>query len=207
MCSQVAHLVQQFAHRPRALATATQRHDAVGAELVAAVDDGHEGRRPRRQAVGLEPELTLGDVARAGHARHFEDRIELLRSRPYVDVWEAALELGGLRPDHAAHHGDRELAAALAALAQHAETAIGAVLGVLSHGAGVDDHEVRIRVVVEFAVAEALEPGGEFERVRFVHLAAERPDVEGRHGAPPLNDAWRRGRDSNPRPRTNGVSA
>ena len=186
----MADLAEHVARLARLLAPAPQRDDAVGAELVAAVDDRHERRRSRRRAEGLGPELALGDVALAAAAlqRRVEHGLELLRPRPHVDPREAPFEGRALRvalgPDHAAHDGDLQLLAALAALVQVVEPPVGAVLGVLPHGARVDDGEVGAVRVVGGGVPDLLEPGDELEGVGLVHLTAEGPDMVGRHGSP-----------------------
>src|SRR5690606_30962731 len=64
---------------------------------------------------------------------------------------------------------------------EHAEARVRAVLGVLADRAGVDDHEVSGRVVLDGAVAHLLQARCELEGVCLVHLAAESPDVEGSH--------------------------
>ena len=140
--AQRGHLARDVVDRARALPPAAVGHDAVGAELIAAVDDRHERRRPLRLRERLRPEL-----AAELRLRHQvpEDHLEALRPRPNVDVRKARAQVVGPRPDHAAHHGDLEAALAVALqLPQAPEVAGRPVLRLLPHDAGVHDREVGV---------------------------------------------------------------
>src|SRR3989304_2515924 len=83
------HLAGDLVDGAGALAAAAVGDDAVGAELVAAVDHGDEGGGPLRLGEGLRPEL----AAEVG-VRHevAEDHLEGLGPRPDVDIREAGGE-------------------------------------------------------------------------------------------------------------------
>ena len=203
-----------------ALAPAAQRHDAVGAELVAALDDGHVGGDRGRARVGQPtigqnrgPELAA-EVVRAQRVvrqvEHPDHVVEALRLGEGVDVGEARPQ--GVVPgaDHAAHDGDLEVGVALLERAQVGELGGRPVLGVLPHGAGVDHDQVGVGGAVGGLPAQTPQAGAEAGAVGDVHLTADGPDVVGLHrcsGGRRAGESvpgvagprWRRVRDSNPR--------
>src|SRR3990170_3855266 len=156
-----------------ALAATPVGDDAVGAELVAAMDDGHVGGRAVGRDEGGRPEL----AAQVLEADGLHDRLELLRAGEDVDEGVAALELVGLQADHAAHDGDSELLALAAQLLQRAQLADRPLLGVVADRAGVEDDQVGLLRPGRLRPAEATEAGGQLLGVRLVHLAADGPDV------------------------------
>jgi len=72
---------------------------------------------------------------------------------------------------------DRDLQAVLGLLAQVAEVAVEAVVGVLAHRAGVEDDDVRLTVRPD--VPCGLQQPGQALGVVDVHLAAVRADLVG----------------------------
>ena len=206
--------------RATAFAAAPVGDDAVGAELVAAVDDRHVRRHGVGRGERRRPELAAEIVV----ADRLEDRLELLRPRECVDVGEATLEVVGLEADHAAHDGDLEVLPAPAQLLERAELAHRPLLGVIADRTGVEHDEVGFLRSGDFGPAEAVEAGGQLLRVGDVHLTADGPDVVAVHdlGRSLLKaevrcskfdrprafqlrtsnferrDGWRRGWDSNP---------
>ena len=170
-----SHLSADIAYRARALPSAPIRNDAVGAELIAAVDYRHERRRPLRVRERIRPELAA--QIRFGH--HVpEDDLEALRARPDVDVREAGAQVVGPRPDHAAHHRDLEPALArFLELPQQPKVARRTVFGLLPHDAGIHDGKIRFAGLLGRFPAQLREARRQLLRVRLVHLAALSPDV------------------------------
>ena len=105
--------------RSGTLASAPQRDDAVGAELVAALDYGHERSRTGliRKHVGptCRPELAavILDLGQTRQVEQIDDLIESLRLGPGVDEGEPfgdrVVAASGVRSDHAAHDGDAQV--------------------------------------------------------------------------------------------------
>ena len=202
------HLAHDLGDGAAAFAPASERDDAVGTELVAALNDRHVGGdRGGAFRVDRGPEL----AAEIGPRRQIEDAddvVEVLRLGEGVDVGEALAQGVVLGANHAAHDGDLEVGVVLFEGAQIGELGGRPVLGVLAHGASVDDDEVGVLGAVGGLPAEASQAGAEFGAVGDVHLTADGPEVVGLHrvGAPlgigrwaRWSAGWRRVRDSNPR--------
>ena len=143
----------------RDLGAARVRHDAEGAELVAAFLHGDEGgdaalagrrRRRRRQVV----ELVLGGEFGVDHRAVLRARqqggqaMETLRADHEIDRWRAADDLGAFGLRDAAGNADGDAAALLARgllhHAQAAELGIDLLGRLLADVAGVEDDEVGV---------------------------------------------------------------
>ncbi len=104
---EMLHLVANVVDCPAALAAAAVGDDAVGAELVAAVDDRHKGGGAVGVGVDGVPEGRRGASFRqAIDAKRGGDIVEGLRGREGVDVGEAALEAVEAGANHAAGEDD-----------------------------------------------------------------------------------------------------
>ena len=157
-------LGEDVAGLPALLAAADVGHDAVGAEVVAAVhdgqpcaelalaadrdilhDDGALGRLHQHPLVLLQ---LLGDELGQGvDAIHAEDEVN-------VGVTLAQLLHDVLLVGHAAAESDDEAALFLLQALEGAHVAENALLGVLTDGAGVEEDEVGILGLVAQAVAD-----------------------------------------------------
>ena len=173
------HLVRHLGDGPAALAAAAVGDDAEGAELVAAVDDGHVGGGPRWLGEGAGPELAAQVFVRQDGGQHVG---EGLGAGEDIDEGEALLELLAAQAHHAAHDGDLQLAVALGLEPpQRAQLAHGPLLGLLADAAGVEHDQVGLLGAGRLQPAEAVEAGGQLGRIGLVHLTAHRPDVVARH--------------------------
>ena len=190
------------------LLAAQRRHDAEGAGVVAADRDRHPA------AVGR---LAPGGKRRGEDLERFEDlelrlavvagALEEGRERSHVVGAEDHVDPGGPLEDdrlvllgEAAADGDLHALVLALGAREVAEGAVELVVGVLAHGAGVDDDDIGValgRADVAGGLERAAQPLG----VVHVHLAAEgahlvgarggvqagvRAGVEQRHGADSL---------------------
>ncbi len=201
-------LVHDLVERAAPLGAAAERHDAVGAGLVAAVDDRQPGAD--RRAAGHGPGL---DGRRAGrrqpvrdadrgpvHDRRATDGADgRLRGRQAEPVDELGLLVGpqeqvdrrvaaaqpvALRLAHrAAGQHDAETGVLGLELPELPLAADDLLLGALADRAGVDDDEVRVVEAGRLRASGLEQAPGHLLRVAAVHLAAERPHVEPRQGA------------------------
>ena len=180
---QTAHLIDDLLRGAAALPAADVGHDAVGAEVVAAVHDGH----PRPCAPLPHHGKPLGDGAvLVRHGEHAlplgVDLIEKLRELPqclgsehkvHVAVGLAHLfrHLRTLR--HAAAQADDLRRVCLLGVGQRAQIAVDPLLRVVADGAGVQHHHVRLRRIVGERAAHGLQHTHDVLAVRHVLLAAE----------------------------------
>ena len=74
---------------------------------------------------------------------------------------------------HAAAHGDDLVGVRRLGVGQRADVPEHALLGVLAHGAGVENHEVRLRAVIRKAEAHVRKIAAQLFAVGLVLLAAE----------------------------------
>ena len=161
-----AELGQDVAGLAALFAAAHIGHDAVCAEVVAAIHDGQPGAElalapdgdvlhddralGRVQQHALVLLQLLGDELRQGvDAVHAEHKID-------VGVALAQLFHHMLLVSHAAAQADDKAALFLLETLQRAHVSEHALLGVLTHGAGVEQDEVGVFDIVAQAVADIL---------------------------------------------------
>ena len=182
-------LAQDVVRAAGALAPAHIGHDAVGAEVVAAVHDGDVG------VPGVEPlnRQVLGDeVFLVRHADHAgllrEQRKEQRRQAVQVVRAEGQINEAVLAQDalghagllhHASANADDQAGLVLFELLEPGHVAQGAALGIVAHAAGVEDDQVRLAPVRRFGHAHPGEDAGQLFGVVRVHLAAIGDDVIG----------------------------
>ena len=175
LVGQAADFVLDFRGRAALLRPAHPRHDAVGAELVAAQHDPHhrlEGDRPRRgrsaadrsgrnspRPPPLPPEARsrlTSNRGRRSAATCFEQGRQagqLPGAHHQVDVRRAAEDIRLVLLRHAAQHADDRLRTTLLELLQAAQGAVHFVLGVLTNAARVEQDGVGARRTVDQLVA------------------------------------------------------
>ena len=179
---QPAALLQHVLRAAAALTAAHVGHDAVGAEIVAAVHHGHPCLERVRPCDGDMLGDGAGGILRGKNAlacrQHVQQQLrelpQMVRGKHAVHVGIGFFDaLGHLR---LAHHAaaDEDLLPRVAALGMHqrADVAEHALLGVLADGAGVQDDDVRALLGVREAVARALQHPADALGVRLVLLAA-----------------------------------
>ena len=171
---------------PHALVAAGVRHDAEGAELIAALDDRHvslggvgSSRDAQRERHIVERiDVDLRTRAGAGLRRLVDEHwqaLDVLGADDDVDRRRAGEKLAAfLLRDASRDRDDWTLAALDALLAKLAEAREEFFLGALPHAARVDDDHVGIDVLCRRLVAGLLEEPGHAFRVVDVHLAAVR---------------------------------
>ena len=119
------------------------------------MDHRHVRGRAFGDRVGRGPEFAAKVLG--GPFDELHDGLELLRPGEDVHVGEAAFEVAGLEADHAAHDRDLEFGPFPLQVADAAELGIGAVFGMLAHGAGVDHDDVGAFGPVDLAHARCAE--------------------------------------------------
>ena len=182
-------LAQDVVRAAGALAPAHIGHDAVGAEVVAAVHDGDIGMP------GVEPldRQVLGDevflVCHADHAdllrkQRKEQRrqaVQVVRAEGQINeavLAQDALGHAGLL-HHAAANADDQAGLVLFELLEPGHVSQGAAFGIVAHAAGVEDDQVRLAPVRRFGHAHSGQDAGQFFRIMRVHLAAIGDDMIG----------------------------
>ena len=180
---QLPHLVDDPLRVAAAFPAADVGHDAVGAEVVAAVHDGH----PRAGAALADHWHTLGNGAvLILHGEHPAplgiDLIQQLGELPqrlgaehqiHMAVGLAHL-LGHLRPlRHAAAQADHLRRVGLLRVGQGAQIAVHPLLRVVADGAGVQHHHVRLGRIVGERAPHSPEHTHDILAVGHVLLAAE----------------------------------
>ena len=204
-------LVDDVVERPAPLRAAAERHDAVGARLVAAVDDRQPGgdRGPARdgplpdrpgpgrgQAVGDADDRTPDRRRGTDRAERADRRLRgretepvdelgfLVGAQEQVDRGVAAAQAGPIGLAHgAAGQDDAHRRIGRLEPAELAHPADDLLLGALADRAGVDDDEVGALERLRLLAAGRQQPPRHLLGVAPVHLAAERPDVEARQAA------------------------
>ena len=102
---QPTDLVKDLGFRPTRLPPSAVWDDAEGAELVATVRNRHVGRNLRCVRYnGRQATVAVWVVVSVPQCDGLNDRLELLRSRPYVDLRESAFQVRLVRSHHATHH-------------------------------------------------------------------------------------------------------
>ncbi len=207
---QRAGLVDDLVERAAPLRPAAERDDAIGAGLVAAVDDREPGAdrgpatdRAVRDGVGPCPDEVCRvrdrhavDDGRGCRGRRPDRRLGgrdpepidelrlLVRPQEQVDRRVAAREAGTIRlPDRAAGHDHAQPGVRRLQAVEHALAPDDLRLGRLPDRAGVDDDEVGGVHRGRLRAAGGQEAAGHLLRVALVHLAAQRPDEERRQRA------------------------
>src|ERR1039457_344251 len=184
---QAASFLENAVAGPAALRAARERDHAVGARLVAALNDRdvgavrivatREGRIERfvrveaeaRDAAiaGLELYQHLGQLVVAGGAGDEADE-----RRALEDL------LAFLLRDAAEHAEDLALAVVLLELLEAVKNLL---LGLVADAAGVVENEAGFFGRVDLGIALGEERANNFLRIVDVHLAPKRPDIEGLH--------------------------
>ena len=167
------------------LLAAQTRHDAERARVVAPHRDRDPGgvRRfaPARQRRGedrqrlLDLDLSLG--IDAGALEQHRERADVVSAEDHIDPGGTAYDLAAILLRHAATDGDLHSGVAVLDRLEVPEVAIETVVGVLSHGAGVEHDHVGLRALVRPYVARVLEQAREPLGVVDVHLAAVGADL------------------------------
>ena len=201
-------LVDDLVERPAALGTATERNDAVGARLVAAVDDRQpcaDRRTARDRALGdgscPGSRQVVGDAHhRPAYHRRRANRADrrlggrqsqpvhelglLVRAQEQVDRRVAAVQPVAMRlADRAPGEDHAETGVRLLEACQLPLAADDLLLRALADRTGVDDDQVGRLHRRGLGAARREQPAGHLLGVAPVHLAAERPHVERREGA------------------------
>ena len=164
------------------LAPADIGHDAVGAEIVAAVHDRQPGLHrpvaPHGDALGYRA-LVPGrrkDALMAPHdaLQQLRETPELVRPENQIHHRVGSLDLLGhvLLLHHAAADRDDLRGTGLFGVVERADVAEHAHLGVLAHRAGVDHDHIRQKLVLREAVAHRREIPAQLFAVRLVLLTA-----------------------------------
>ena len=200
---QRARLVDDLVERPAALRAAAERNDAVGARLVAAVDDrqpGADRRAARNRVLGDGPcpgaRQVVGDAHhRPSHDRGRTDRADrclggrqsqpvhelglLVRAQEQVDRRIAAVQAVAVRLAHRAPGEDHaETGVRLLEACQVPLPADHLLLGAFTDRTGIDDDQFGRLHRRRLGTACGEQPPGHLLGIAAVHLAAERPHVE-----------------------------
>ena len=190
-----ARLVDELGDRPREHPAAHARHDAERAVQVAAAHH----RQPPEQAARVDGSPSRGSsgrsskpvsTARAARGRAPAARRARTSSTSSGRCWkwrvpttrstcaERRKSSSPTRSRHAAHDADQELGPALLRALELAEPGVHALLGVVAHRAGVEDHQVGLGDLARRAPAAPAEAALDELRVVLVHLAAEGDHVQ-----------------------------
>ena len=178
---QLANLTQNDFRLSAALPTPGVGHNAVGAEVVAAIHDGHPGLdfagAAHGQALSNGPfgggGLKDTAPAQVDAAHELREAPQHLRAKHQVHMLVGLaqpLHHVGLL-GHAAAQADDLVGVAPLAVDQGAHVAEHPLLGVLSDGAGVDEDEVGVFAVVDNLIAHLAQHAPQQLRVRLVLLA------------------------------------
>ena len=127
----------------------------------------------------VAPVLGEVDGDGASAVEHFIQVADIARSHDEVDPRRAAADGLPFLLRHAAAHADPDAVALLLELAQPAEVREDFLLRLVADRAGVEQDEVRLRLIVDAAVAAQLETAAEALAVEIVHLTAPGFDEEG----------------------------
>ena len=106
-------------------------------------------------------------------------RADVVRAEHHVDPRGPVRDHGPVLLRQAAADGDLHAGMSVLDRQQVTEVPVQPVVGVLAHGAGVEDHDVGLGAVGGLAVAGLLEQAGEPLGVVHVHLAPVGADFEG----------------------------
>ena len=166
-----------------ALSAAHIRHNAVGAEIVAAIHDG----QPRLCALGTQHRQTFGDIVLAADVEHAlflgQHAVQQRRKSPermraeqeiylriaFLNLLDVFLLLG-----HAAAHCNNNARALLFQMAECADVAERTILGMLTHSTGVEQDKICLVGRIGHFVAHFGQHAADTLGIRLVLLAAER---------------------------------
>ena len=163
-----------------ALTAAHIRHDAVSAEVVAAVHDWHPSREAARACDGYVvrqlrlAELHVDDVTvlRLDLLHDVRELVDLVGAEHEVDVRRALDECIALFLRHAARDAEDQLRVLALEALDLANLAVDAVLRRLAHAAGVDEDEVCLLHRLRPLIADRAELPHHALRIALVHLAS-----------------------------------
>ena len=200
--------VDDLVERTAPFRPAAERHDAVGAGLVTAVDDRQPRTGPRGPGDGPLPHgprtgrgEAISDAddgpthhrgrsdapdrrLRGGQAEPVDQLGFLVRPQEQVHGRIAPAQAIAVRfADRTAGQHDAQRRVRGLELAQLALPTDDLLLGALPDRAGVDDDELGVVKAGRLIAAGPQQATGHLLRVAPVHLAAERPEVEARQGA------------------------
>ena len=162
-----------------------ERHDAIGAHVVAAAHNGDEGAHafavhPHRGDVGigfLVREQGVDLLAVHGDGRNQPRDIAVGVGAGH-EIDGRVVEQFLLHPlGHAAQHADHHAAAPLLLLTEHVEAAQHALLGIVAHRTGIDQDQVGLVERPARPVAGFLQDRKNDLAVVHVHLAAVGLDI------------------------------
>ena len=162
------------------LLLATQRgHDAEGAGVVAADTDRHprgvrrlaaRGQRGREDLETLQ-DLDLGLLRDTRPLEQGGQRTEVVRAEDDIDPGGTPHDLATVLLSQTAADGDLHPGPAGLDRGEVAKVAVEPVVGVLPHGAGVEDHEIGLLAVSDGRIARCVQDPGDAFGVVGVHLA------------------------------------
>ena len=165
-----------------ALAPAHVGNHAVGAEVVAAVHDGEPGFDAAvalaRDALGHDAEILLGGIDALVPVHDPLEKLgkapELMRTEDQVHNGIGMFDPFGhvLLLHHTAADRNDLVRVGFLGMVQGTDIAEHAHLGMLTHGAGVDDDDIRLKLVLRLSVAHLGEIAAELLAVGLVLLAA-----------------------------------
>ena len=179
---QLAQLLFDFIRHTAALSAAHIRHDAVSAEVIAAVHDG----KPCFRALGTQHRQTFRNVVLAANVkdalflgpytvqqrRKAPERVraeqEIYLRIAFLDFFDILILLR-----HAAAQRNDNVRTLFLEMAQCADIAECAVLCVLTYRAGVEQNEIRLFGRVGHCVSHLVQHAADAFGVRFVLLTAE----------------------------------
>ena len=196
-------------HGAGAFVAAGLGDDAEGAVHVAALLNGDEGGDLRRGAgvgrgvgAGAGQEVVLDGVLRAGLLLDVHDAgadgqaglaggadvveiagdlVKFLGADDEIDVGQAFEDFGAAVLGHAAEDTEDEVGVLLFAVGDVGGFAEGLLLGGVAHGAGVEEHDVAVVLILHDAVAATAQHGRDRLAVAFVHLATIGLDIDAVH--------------------------
>ena len=182
LLDKLPELCQNCGGLAAALPPADVGHDAVGAEVVAPVHDGQPRAEAGIAADGqlLDHGVALGGLFQIALAladalgQHGGQPVNAVHAKDKVHIGVALAQLFDdvLLLGHAAADTDHQARVLLLELFQRADIAENALLGVLTHGAGVEQDEVGVFDIVTQAVADILQNALDLLAVVDVLLAA-----------------------------------
>ena len=188
LAHQTGHLVDNLLEGAALFATAHVRHDAIGAEIIAARHDGHPGvilglAMPRhthgiRILMLIGADMTLAVKERLGNELgHMCDRMRAKNDIDVIDIGEQALAIT-LR-DTAAH-GNHTLARrrrrqAFAGIALTVQASIGG----LTHTACHEDNDIGMLRIERHEATIRIEQTAHALGIVLIHLAAKGADKVG----------------------------
>ena len=180
-------LAEHLRERPADLLAPRVGYDAEGAVLAAALHDGDESRGTVCSRLGQAVEfldlrkahVDLRPARSPQSLDHLREPMQGLRTEHQIHVRSARGDALALLAGHTTAHADDHVRPQLLERAPFAEQREHLFLGLLPHGAGVDQQHVRLRRIVRTG-----HPVGRLEHIPhlagivLVHLTAEGFDVD-----------------------------